>query len=175
MLTMKRIFLSVISLFFFSAITGCTHLNAFFAPKSVNYSIVKVNSEKKYLQLISRTRGVLGTSNWGKFNYDVVQLPYEDQGEYFSVLWKRSGGEKALNQNVVCRIDFKHVDGKVSSIEQVFENPKKGKHWFIFENTGDLFVDYGEIELWKVSLIVNDQVVAEESSDLWWTVAKTKS
>lgn len=123
---------------------------------------------------MSRTRGVLGTTNWGKFNYDVVQLPYELQGEYFSVTWNRKGGSK-FEGDVKCRIDYKHVDGQVDSIEHVFYNPKKGSHRFVFENTGDRFVDFGEIELWKVSLIVNDKVVAEEMSQLWWTVESPKS
>lgn len=172
---MKKFLLFITALFMFSTLNGCAHLSSLWAPKPVKYTIVKVNSEKKYLQLMSRTRGVLGTSNWGKFNYDVVELPYEMQGEYFMVTWKRSGGEKFLNQDVTCRIDFKHIDGYVGFVENVFSKPKRGAHRFIFENTGDLFVDNGEIELWKVSIIVDDEVVAEEASNLWWTVAETNS
>jgi len=172
---MKQFLLLLTSIFVFSALNGCAHQNALWGPKPVDYSIVKVNSDKKYLQLMSRTRGILGTSNWGKFNYDVVELPYEKQGEYFIVTWKRRGGEKQLDQDVTCRIDYKHIDGKLDTIEEVFTQPERGVHRFIFENTGDQFVDYGEIELWKVSLIIDDEVVAEERSALWWTVDENNS
>ncbi len=166
---MRKTLLLITVLFSLSS-TGCAHLGSLFGVKPVKYSIVKVNSDKKYLQMMSRSRGVLGTSNIGKFNYDVVQLPYDLQGEYFVVTWKRTGGEKYINQEVTCRIDYKHVDGEVDSVEKAFPNPKRGAHRFLFENTGDRFVDFGEIELWKVSVIVDQEVVAEEASQLWWTV-----
>ena len=82
--TMKKLSISFLFIGVLFLLNGCAHLNSIFKPKPVTYDVVKVNSDKKYLQLMSRTRGVLGTSNWGKFNYDVVELPYELQGEYFA-------------------------------------------------------------------------------------------
>jgi len=172
---MKRKQASILLGICFIYLAGCANSLAFLGPKETKYSIRKVNSEKKYLHMMSRTRGILGTSNWGKFNYEVVPLPYEKQGEYFTVTWKRSGGPKVLDQDLICRIDAKHVDGKVARVEKVFPQSKRGSHTFIFENTGDIFVDNGEIELWKVSLIVDGEVVSEQESQLWWTVGQPKS
>lgn len=141
-----------------------------FAPRSTKFSILKVNSNKKYLHLMTRTRGVLGTSHWGKFNYDVIELPYEKQGEYLTITWKRTGGPKELDKDLKIQIEFKHQSGKVDQIEKVFPLSKRGRHQWTFENTGDRFVDEGEIELWRVSLWVGNLLVAEKESKLWWTV-----
>lgn len=173
---MKTKWFSFIPVLFLLSSAGCANQSfSFFKEKPESYKITKVNSQKKYLHMMTRTRGVLGTTNWGKFNYDVVQLPYEKQGEYFSVNWKRTGGPKILDKDLILRIDYKHVDGKVDFVEKVYSNSKRGHHQFVFENTGDRFVDNGQIELWKISMIVNGQVVSEKESQLWWTVANTGS
>lgn len=165
----------VLAIGFFWA-CGCAHTQiSLFAPQPEKFSIVKVSSDKKYLQLMSRTRGVLGTGNWGKFNYDVVKLPYNKQGEYFTITWKRAHGPKKLDKDVVLRIEYKHQNGKVGKVEKVYSRLKRGRQMLTFENTGDLFVDNGEIELWHVSILVGNKVMAEEESALWWTVSKFKS
>lgn len=146
-----------------------------FAPRPAKFSILKVNSNKKYLHLMTRTRGVLGTSHWGKFNYDVIELPYEKQGEYFTITWKRTGGLKELDKDLKIQIEFKHQSGKVDKVEKIFPRSKRGRYLITFENTGDRFVDEGEIELWRVSLWVENLLVAEKESKLWWTVRQPPS
>lgn len=158
------------------SLAGSAHCEfALFGSKPAKYKIMKVNSNKKYLHLMTRTRGILGTSNWGKFNYDVVELPYEKQGEYFTINWKRSGGPKLLEKDLTLRIEYRHQNGLGAKAEKNYPACKRGRYSLTFENTGDPFVDNGEIELWRVSLWVGDQMVAEKESALWWTVAKTQS
>jgi len=155
-------------------LSGCAHTSSsWFSPKPARFSIMKVNSNKKYLHLMTRTRGILGTTSWGKFNYDVVELPYEKQGEYITVTWKRSGGPKVFPEDVVVRVEYRHQNGVMGKVEEVYLQSKRGRHLWTFQNTGDAFVENGEIDLWRVTVWVGKQMVADQESQLWWTIAKS--
>jgi hypothetical protein len=100
------------------------------------------------------------------FNHGAVTKAqrYNRQGQYYVVTWGCSGEPK----NVTLRLDYRQglTREKVTTMEIPYEEAK-GTYKGTFAVTGDRYYLNGQLISWRVSLVHDGVIVAQEKSFVW--------
>jgi hypothetical protein len=84
-------------------------------------------------------------------------------GNYFIVSWANY-----VPGNYELRLDFRQEDSneKIKSLVIPFNNAK-GNHKARFAVTGDTYADFGKVNSWRISVVRDGTIVAQEKSYIW--------
>jgi hypothetical protein len=85
-------------------------------------------------------------------------------GNYFIVSWANTEAPG----NYELRLDFRQEGSneKIKSLVIPFNN-SKGNHKARFAVTGDTYADFGKVNSWRVSVVRDGTIVAQEKSYIW--------
>ncbi len=101
---------------------------------------------------------------------DSTLLPVNEQGEKFLVHWWCS---HAPRQEAVVRMEYLTQKSPVLFTAEQPVSLHWGGQTVTFRNTGREYRDRGRIQLWRVSLLAGDKVIAEKHSALWDSLPET--
>jgi len=159
---MKKILIAIIELVLLSA-----SLFAAQAEKNEDsFAINKVNCLEKIYVIPPDRHNFLGSRGTQKYDYERL-LPDAERGEQYVVAWGFKG--KKLNEVLVLRFEYVYTNMKdeIKKDEFVYNQIKSGSYSWTFKNIGADFSQNGKIDRWKVSLLLNNLVVAEKRSATW--------
>lgn len=86
-------------------------------------------------------------------------------GHYYVVNWENQGDVAHYE----LRFDYRQskTREKVRTLTIPYPNAKKGSHKARFSVTGDAYLEQGPLTSWRVSLVRNGIIVAQEKSFVW--------
>lgn len=86
------------------------------------------------------------------------------QGQYFVVTWTNNGEAEDL----ILRLDYRQAASrdKVHTLEIPYSQAR-GTFKGTFSVTGDQYFDFGDVHSWRISVVRNGRIVAEERSFVW--------
>lgn len=130
------------------------------------FSILKVNRLEKEWVIPPRRLNFLGSRGLEKFDYQ-RKLPPEERGEHYIITWTYRGEE--INKSVILRFEYRYEKEMfIPYMEEYKMNRiKPGTYKWVFKNIGDNYRKKGRIDRWKVSIIVEDKIVAVKKSATW--------
>lgn len=135
--------------------------------QQAGYKVAKVNVE--YLDAEGNTTSAIGDLV-AKARY---QRELERNGKYsgirFVIIWK---APSTPTPNLVIKLEAKGVDGKTgreNSAIRLRAYPQKSHFsgWAILDIEGESLKRLGRLKSWKVTILQNDQPMAERKSFLW--------
>lgn len=154
---MKRFFIA----FLYLLLPVCSLAGEFY--------VLKVNRIEKMWVIPPDRRNFIGSRGIQKFDY-ARPICSEEQGEHYVVTWRYRGEE--LTEPVVLRFEYYNKKGR-NIEEKSYTNLKSGTYKWIFKNVGNRFFEEGKVDRWKVSLILDGDVVAMKRSSTWFAMEGT--
>lgn len=142
----------------------------FFVLSAVGFAedfyILKVNRVEKLWVIPPDRRSFIGSHGIQKFDY-ARPIRSEEQGEHYVVTW-RYRGEK-LRCPLLLKFEYRlALNQKEPYVEEYsYTDIKSGKYRWTFKNVGTRFTGEGKVDRWKVSLLLDGNVMAEKRSSSW--------
>lgn len=86
------------------------------------------------------------------------------QGQYFIVTWSNNGPA----EDMILRLDYRQSVSrdKVNTLEIPYKQAR-GTFKGTFSVTGDQYFDFGDVHSWRISLVRNGRIIAQERSFVW--------
>lgn len=137
------------------------------------FYISKVNRIEKQWVLPPDRRNFIGSRGIQKFDYGRPILKPEDRGENYVVTWSYRG--KQLTNPLILKFEYRlALNQKKPYIEEFsYPNLKNGTYSWTFMNLGERYIVEGKVDRWKVSLVLDNKVVAEKRSFTWHAMEGT--
>ncbi|RJP59478.1 MAG: hypothetical protein C4541_05960 [Candidatus Auribacter fodinae] len=131
------------------------------------FRIVKVNRSLRTMTLRGEGFEIIAQKHPQDSKVIVNDLPYNDRGEEFVVIWSYDGPSLA-NAPVTMHFDY-HYDNKpdVYRVTEQYSTLIPGRKVFRLLNTGDDYYLKGEIQNWRVSIFYDGRKVAEKKSSFF--------
>lgn len=131
-----------------------------------DFYILKVNRVEKLWVIPPDRRSFIGSRGIQKFDY-ARPIRSEEQGEHYVVTW-RYRGEK-LTSPLLLRFEYRlALNQKEPYVEEYsYSDLKSGTYRWTFKNVGTRFTGEGKVDRWKVSLLLDGNVMAEKRSSSW--------
>lgn len=131
-----------------------------------DFYILKVNRVEKLWVIPPDRRSFIGSKGIQKFDY-ARPIRSEEQGEHYVVTW-RYRGEK-LSSPLLLKFEYRlALNQKEPYVEEYsYTDIKSGKYRWTFKNVGTKFAGEGKVDRWKVSLLLDGNVMAEKRSSSW--------
>lgn len=130
----------------------------------VSFRVVKVNKFMKMQSLRGEGFEVIGRKHPNEAGILKNDLPFEERGEEFVVIWRYDG--PAL-KNVPVKLCFDYTYGRKPEVFRVAEKYTDvfpGRYTFKFCNKGNDYYKHGEIENWRVTIYYGTCKVAQKKS-----------
>lgn len=131
------------------------------------FKILKVNRVEKLWVISPDKRSFMGMDS-GITKFDQTRpIAPDKRGEDYVIAWRYYGEDQP--GPLVLRFEYRTLTdmGEVAFEEYEYDNIKRKLYTWTFKNIGQEFITRGMVDRWKVSLILDGEVVAMKRSSTW--------